>query len=337
MKVFKNRSGDLSTRGQLTTWVALITVYIIWGSTYLAIKYAIVTIPPLYMAAFRFIVAGGLLFVFRLLSGDTYPTKIEWRSGAIIGIFLLLGGNGGLVLAEQRVPSSLAALIIATVPLWMTLMEIIKNRGKNIVWQSLGGVVIGFIGIMVLFWPGGSAQSDQIDPIAFIILTCSAILWAFGSLYSRNANLPKSPLMGTAMEMIVGGFSLLLGGTLLGEYKQLNIYNISLSSVLGMTYLIIFGSLVGFVAYTWLLRTAPISLVSTYAYVNPLVAIIIGYLIANETLGPRTDIAAGIILGSIVLTTMRPRVKIISKELIPEISNREELENDPKDGHQPAG
>ena len=316
---------------QTAIWVAMVTIYIVWGSTYFAIRIADKTIPPLYMASVRFLIAGTILFIYRLLSGDPFPTKLEWRSARTIGLFLLLGGNGGVVWAEQRVPSSLAALIVGAVPIWMVLMDIIKHRGRKPNGRVLGGIILGFSGIMLLFWPGGSNEANRIDPTASLVLIGSSISWAFGSLYSRNAKLPISPLMGTSMEMLAGGFGLLLFGTILGETRQLNFHTISTSSLAGLIYLIIFGSLVGFVAYTWLLRVAPISLVSTYAYVNPLVAIIIGYIFGNETFTSRTLIAAGIILGSVVMmTTFKPPVEIAIQESSAIIGS-EELLYEPKE------
>jgi drug/metabolite transporter (DMT)-like permease len=294
---------------QMAIWAAMIAIYVVWGSTYLAIRFAVVTIPPFYMAAGRFLLAGSILFAIRWLSGDPLPKWREWRSAGIVGIFLLLGGNGGLVWAEQRVPSSLAALLVGTVPLWMVIIDALKPGGKWPTWQVMSGVVIGFGGIALLFWPGQMVGGSKVDLIGSLVVLLGSVAWAIGSLYSRKAALPSSPLQGTSMEMLVGGLSLLLVGTLAGEAKQLNLQLISTKSLLGVGYLVIFGSLVGFAAYTWLLRAAPTSLVSTYAYVNPLVAIILGYVFAGETLSARTLIAAAIILGSVILTTRAPQAK----------------------------
>jgi drug/metabolite transporter (DMT)-like permease len=293
----------------MAIWAAMVSIYIFWGSTYLAIRFAVATIPPFYMASARFLMAGGILFLFRRLAGDPLPTWKEWRSAGIIGLFLLLGGNGGIVWAEQRVPSSLAALLVGTVPLWMVIIDALKPGGKWPKWQVMIGVVIGFGGITLLFWPGQAVGGSQVDLTGALVLLVASIFWAIGSLYSRKAILPSSPLQGTSMEMLVGGIGLLVAGTLSGEASQLSLQTISAKSLFGVGYLVVFGSLVGFAAYTWVLRVAPTSLVSTYAYVNPLVAIILGYLFANETLGIRTLIAAAIILGSVVFSTRIPKTR----------------------------
>jgi drug/metabolite transporter (DMT)-like permease len=285
-------------------WAAMIAVYIVWGSTYLAIRFAVETMPPFLMASTRFLIAGSLLFAVRRAYGDPIPTRSEWRGAAVLGLFLLLGGNGGVTWAEQFVPSGLTALMVASSPLWMLLMEAILPGGQRPGWQAAAGVLIGFAGIAVLFWPGeGSLINIHLGgAVALLIATLS---WAFGSIYSRNLRLPASPMMGTAAEMLIGGLALLALSLLSGDFARLDIGAISTNSLLALLYLIVFGALVGFTAYTWLLRVAPTSLVSTYAYVNPLVALMLGVLIGNEGLSPRTLLAAAIILGSVALITSR--------------------------------
>ncbi|HVN54005.1 MAG TPA: EamA family transporter [Anaerolineaceae bacterium] len=285
-------------------WAGMFAIYVFWGSTYLAIHYAVETIPPFFMAGARFLIAGSILFVYRLLAGDPLPIRQEWRSAWIIGWFLLMGGNGGVVWAEQFVPSSIAALIIGTVPLWMVLIDALRPGGNQPDVKAFLGVGIGFLGIVVLFWPfnGNSGSTGQeANLLGSIVLLLAAISWATGSLISRKARLPESPLMGSAMEMLIGGSGLVLLGLAVGEANQLNLSRISWQSEAGITYLIFFGSLAGFTAYTWLLRVAPTSLVSTYAYVNPLVAVVLGYFIASEPITIRTLLAATVILGSVVL------------------------------------
>jgi drug/metabolite transporter (DMT)-like permease len=283
-------------------WSALVAVYIVWGSTYLAIRFAVETMPPFLMASFRFLVAGVLLYAFRRARGDAAPTKREWRSAAIVGLFLLLGGNGSVVWAEQRVASGIAALLVGTVPLWMVLIDALRPSGHRPTGREAFGVLVGFAGIALLIGPGQLANSpERIDPAGVVALMLCALSWSIGSLYSRNAALPSSPLLGTGMEMLAGGAGLFLLGTLAGEWGRLNLAGISTQSLLGVAFLIVFGSWVGFTAYTWLLRAAPTPLVSTYAYVNPLVALLLGYMLAEELLTPRDLIAAATILGSVVL------------------------------------
>lgn len=295
-----------SSRTQsVSVWAALIAVYIIWGSTYLAIRFAVETLPPFLLASARFLTAGGILYAFRRLRGDPVPTREEWKSAVIIGGLLLLGANGWVSWAEQRVNSSIAALMVATVPLWMATIEAVRPGGKRPTLVTWAGVLIGIIGLVVLINPlqmGG----DKVDLLGAGVLAGASLLWALGSLFSRGAKLPASPLMGTGMEMLAGGAGLLILGTLVGEWSQLDPAAVSSKSVLSLGYLIVFGSLVGFGSYTWLLRNAPTALVSTYAYVNPLVALALGNLLANEPLSPRMLIAAGIIISSVVLLT-RPQ------------------------------
>jgi drug/metabolite transporter (DMT)-like permease len=283
-------------------WLALITIYIVWGSTYLAIRFAVETMPPFLMAAIRFLIAGGILFIWRKLAGDKVPNKIEWRSAAIIGLLLLTGGNGNVVWAEQRVASGVAALIVGSAPIWMVTIDALRPGGKKANLQTWAGVVIGFTGIMILISPWNIANnSQQMDILGVLSLLLGGFLWAVGSLYNRTASLPESPLLGTSMEMLVGGVGLLALGTLTGEWGRLDLSTISARSIWGLVYLIVFGSLIGYSAYTWLLRNAPTPLVSTYAYVNPLVAIFLGSVLASELLTPRILISALIVVGSVVL------------------------------------
>jgi drug/metabolite transporter (DMT)-like permease len=286
-------------------WAALIAVYIVWGSTYLAIRFAIETIPPFLSAGIRFLVAGVILFTWRRLSGDPAPKKVEWRSASIVGILLLLGGNGGLVWAEQHISSGIASVFIATTPLWMVLIDSLRPGGRRANWLTWVGVLVGLLGIFLLAnpWQTHTASSPPLDPIGIVVLMIAAFSWSIGSLYSRNATLPDSPLLGTGMEMLVGSAGLFAFATLVGEWKQFDLAAISLRSVSGLTYLIIFGSGIGFVAYTWLLRNAPTSIVSTYAYVNPVVAILLGSIIANEPLEQIEIISAAIIIAGVILIT----------------------------------
>jgi drug/metabolite transporter (DMT)-like permease len=303
---------------KLRIWWAMIAVYIVWGSTYLAIRYAVETMPPFLMAAIRFLIAGGILYIGRRMAGDAPPTRRQWKSAAIIGLFLLLGGNGGVVWAEQRVVSGIAALLVGASPLWMVLLDAIRPGGKRPGWQTWLGVLWGFAGIALLVGPAefsGSGTRLYLPGVGALLL--ASFLWSAGSLYSRTACLPDSPLLGTGMEMLVGGTSLLILGTLAGDWNRLNLSAIQLHSVLGLLYLIIFGSLVGFAAYTWLLRVAPTPLVSTYAYVNPMVAIFIGNLFAGEPLTLRILLAAGVIVSSVVIINLSKAAAPTDKTLAP--------------------
>jgi drug/metabolite transporter (DMT)-like permease len=284
-------------------WSALIAVYLIWGSTYLAIRYAVETMPPFLMAAIRFIVSGGFLYALRRFSGDPTPKAVEWRSAAIIGIFLLVGGNGGVVWAEQFVTSSLAALLVATVPLWMVLMDAVRRAGHRPGPLAVAGILIGFAGVVLLV-RSVAVGTDTTSLPAAAALILASLAWSIGSLYGRTARLPASQLLGTAMEMLAGGVALLLVATLLDEWRVFEVATISRRSVLALLYLTVIGSS-AFVAYVWLLRVAPTPLVATYAYVNPLVAVLLGYFLAQEPMTVRTLLAAALIIGSVALVTIR--------------------------------
>jgi drug/metabolite transporter (DMT)-like permease len=301
-------AGSKNTR-PFAIWAAMITVYIVWGSTYLAIRFAIETLPPFLMAGVRFLIAGVILYGWRRLSGDKPPTRVEWRSAAVVGTLLLVGGNGGVVWAEQYVPSGIAALLVGSAPLWMALLGAFwlrqGNAGHSLHPLAAAGILTGFAGIALLVGPGQlTGMAGEVHLVGAGVLTAAAFLWAAGSIFSRDAPLPDSPLLGTGMEMLAGGAGLLLLGSLAGEWGRLDPGAISARSLFGVVYLIIFGSLVGFAAYTWLLRVAPTTLVSTYAYVNPLVAILLGSLLAQEPVTPRILISAGVIVGSVALITM---------------------------------
>ena len=290
-------------------WLAMLSIYVVWGSTYLAIHFAVQSIPPFLMAAARFLVAGIILYLARRLSGDPAPSRSQWRSAAIIGVLLLLGGNGGVSWAEQRVPSGIAALMVGTTPLWMVLIDAFRPHARAVHsplrWTTVLGVTVGFAGILLLVSPSElTGLGGDIDLAGAGVLIFGTILWSFGSLYSRSADLPDSPLLGTGMEMLCGGAALMVAGTFTGEWGRLNLAGIQWESLLGLVYLIVFGALIGFGSYTWLLRNAPTSLVSTYAYVNPLVAIVVGNLLAHEAFTPRVLIATAVILGAVLIITL---------------------------------
>jgi drug/metabolite transporter (DMT)-like permease len=295
-------------------WSAMTSVYIIWGSTFLAIRFAIETIPPFLMAAIRFLIAGGTLYVIRRSRGDAAPSRGEWRATGIIGILLLVGGNGGVVWAEQYVASGVAALLIGAAPLWMVLIEFLNPQGRRPSRWAILGVILGFVGIAVLIGPSQLTGSEgEVNIIGAGVLIFSSLFWATGSLYSRHATLPSSPLLGTAMEMLGGGAGLLLLSVLTGEFNRLDLTHVSARSLGGMAYLIVFGSWIGLTSYTWLLRVAPTPLVFTYAYVNPVVAVLLGHLLAAEPLTLQIIIAATIVIGSVALTTISQQASIRSK------------------------
>jgi drug/metabolite transporter (DMT)-like permease len=279
---------------------AFAAVYVLWGSTYLAIRFGVETIPPFLMAGTRHLAAGLLLFAWTRWSGEPRPDARHWRTGFFVGGLMLLGGNGLVTWAERRVPSGLAALIVASVPLWMTLLDGLHKRVRPPL-PVAGGILVGLAGLVVLVAPGHFAGNGRVDLLGAGALLLAALCWASGSLYSRHARLPKSVLTSTAIQMIGGGTLLWLVGLAGGEGSRLHLAAVSPRSLLSLAYLIVFGSLVGFSAYVWLLRATTPARVSTYAYVNPLVAVLLGWLFAGEAVTPRIVLATIAIVGSVAL------------------------------------
>jgi len=282
-------------------WGPLLTVYLIWGTTYLGIRVVNETMPPLLSAGFRFVVAGAVLYAWAIRRGDREgdrPTPIQWRSALIVGALLLVGGNGGVVWAERTVPSGVVALIIALVPLWMALFDRIIVR-RPLGARTVVGLVLGFAGTALLVGQGVDAGSFDLRGAMFAV--GASIAWATGSLYSRNAPLPRRPFVGNGMQQLLGGALLLLIGTLIGELGDVHPEDFSTASLLALGYLIVFGSLIAFTSYLWLLRNARTALVATYAYVTPVVAVFLGWLILDEPVTLRTIVAAAVIVVAVAL------------------------------------
>jgi drug/metabolite transporter (DMT)-like permease len=289
-------------------WAALIAVYLVWGSTYLAIRVAVQTLPPFLMAGVRHLTAGILLYAFAIRRGDRAgdrPTAAGWRAALVVGAALLLGGNGGVVWAEQYVSSGLAALFVSTLPIWMVVLDRVVY-GQPIVPRVLVGLVLGFGGVALLI---GRVETGGAEPWSALALLGASVCWASGSLYARTAPLPRRPLVATGMEMIAGGVCLLLVGLVLGEPARLHADAFTPAAVGSVVYLTLAGSLIGFTSYVWLLGVAPISLVSTYAYVNPVVAVLLGWALLGEPLTARLAVAgtAIVLAVGLIATVRRPR------------------------------
>ena len=292
-------------RGQVL--VAYATVYLVWGSTYLAIAYAIETLPPFLMAGARFLVAGALLFGWARLRGAGAPSGRQWRNAIVVGAFLLLGGNGAVVWAEQRVPSGVAALLVSVLPIWMVLLEAVGPERRRPTVRGVVGVLVGILGVAVLIGPDALLGRDTaaggaagVHVLGAITLVLGSLSWGIGSMISRFAALPKSAPLGSGMQMLAGGLLLALLGFATGE-SPAGFATATPASLLGFLYLIVFGSLVGFTAFAWLLRVEPPSRVATYAYVNPVVAVLLGWAIAGEPVSARTLVAAAVIVGAVAL------------------------------------
>jgi len=299
------------SRRYLPLLAAYAAVYLIWGSTYLFIYFADQTLPPFLMAGTRFVIAGALLYGWARLRHADRPSRVEWRSAAVVGLLLLVGGNGVVVFAEQFVPSSLVALLVSTVPIWIAVLDWVRPSGVRPALSTWFGLVLGFVGVALLIGlssGSGSSGGGSINPLYGSIVLLAAISWAAGSLYSRTAKMPDRPLLGNGMEMLAGGGVLLVLGIATGELGQVHLHSISVRSLLALGYLIIFGSLIAFTAYIWLLQHAPVTRVATYAYVNPVVAVVLGWAFNHEQLTGRTLLAAAVIVtGVAVITSFRPR------------------------------
>jgi drug/metabolite transporter (DMT)-like permease len=281
---------------------AFATVYIVWGSTYLAIKYAIATIPPFLMAGSRFLLAGALLYAFSLRGGDPAPTRRQWLNASVIGILLLGLGNGGVVWAELLVPSGLAALLVAAMPVWMVLFEALRPEGRRPTALVVAGIALGLFGQVVLVNPfshGPGSQSVSLVGVAALLI--ATMSWAAGSIRARLVDLPASRVRTTAMEMLAGGAGLLVVGAAVGEVPQFLSVRPSAESIAAWLYLVVFGSLLAFTAFVWLNATVAPTRAATYAYVNPVVAVGLGWLLLGEPVTARTAVAAVIILGAVLV------------------------------------
>jgi drug/metabolite transporter (DMT)-like permease len=281
-------------------WTALGTIYLIWGSTYLAIRLAIDSIPPLLMASIRFLIAGGLLYAWSIGRGDhrdDRPSLRGWGAATVIGGLLLFVGNGGVSLAETNVPTGVVALIIALIPMWLAILDRLVN-GQRLAPQAIVGLVLGFGGLVLLV----GVPSDGGIPVSGALVAVGASLgWATGSLYARRATLPRRPMVANGMQMLAGGALLAVAGTASGELGRFHPSQLSLHSALAVAYLIVFGSIIAFSAYMWLLRVAPLSTVGTYAYVNPVVAVFLGWLILDEAITARVVIAGVVIVAAVAM------------------------------------
>lgn len=293
------------TRSRVLIILAFVAVYLIWGSTYLAIRYAIETLPPFLMAATRFLVAGAILFTWAAVSGEKIRASFsQWPKAFVIGALLLLCGNGGVTWAEKYIASGLAALLIATEPLWFVLLDwVLSRRRPNA--KVLLGVLIGLAGVALLV-NDGLTGVDAGSPMSLVssgVVIAASFAWAAGSVYSSRHPIKASTSMASGMQMLAGGSLLLFLALGAGDFKRLSLENASWVSIIAFAYLALFGSLVAFTAYSWLLRNVTPARAATYAYVNPVVAVLLGWLIAGEALTLRMLAAAVIIVGSVALIT----------------------------------
>jgi drug/metabolite transporter (DMT)-like permease len=298
--------------------LALLAVYLAWGGTYLGIRFAVETMPPFLLAGTRFVIVGLLLYSWEMVRGTTRPEKIHWRNATIIGGLLLLGGNSLVVWSEQAVPSGVAALIIATEPLWITLLAWLWQGDAKPNIYVITGLILGFAGQIVLVSSSMQLNSNHSQVFGYIILSLAALFWAIGSLYSRQAQMPKSAIMSIAIQNLMGGMLCLIVGMSVGELGRLNIAHVSTRSLVSFAYLVFAGSIIGYSAYIWVLQKTEPAIASTYAFVNPVIAVFLGWAIANEQLTIRDIMAVIIILASVILITVNSQPKKATSSVIGE-------------------
>jgi drug/metabolite transporter (DMT)-like permease len=298
--------------------VAFVALYLIWGSTYLGIRFSIETIPPFLMAGARFVLAGLIMYAIAWSQGIGKSTWANWRTSLIIGACLLLGGNGGVTISEQFIDSGLAALVVAIVPIYIVLLGWITGMARRptpVMWMGLAG---GFLGVAVLFGPGLYFHSvgGRNPAIGISILLVTSFIWSAGSLYSRVAKHAPSPFLTAAQQMICGGMLLLVAGVVTGELPHFHSSHISMLSFASFIYLVFIGAVVGYTAYIWLLRHCDPAKVATYAYVNPIVAVLLGTFFAGESVTMRTLIAAALIIGSVALIITAQQLRARAEPVI---------------------
>jgi len=325
-------SSETTSPNPILVLTALLTVYIIWGSTYLGIRLAIASIPPFLMAGTRYLAAGGAMFLFAVVRGVKIPSLVEWRDAFIAGACLLLVGNGGVTFAEQYVPSGTAALIIATVPVFLTLFAWWSKLGPRPTAMVGVALVLGLLGVSILSRPGtqsGLSPSNQFNwYLGMIALMAASAVWAGGSLYSRKAARPSSAIIGVGIQMICGGALLLLVSIATGEPAAFQWSHVTTESAIAWIYLVVVGAIIAFTAYIWLVRVCSPSLVGTYAFVNPVVAILLGWAIAGEELDNRTVSGAAVIVVAVVIIvlsanrTNRTAAPNSAKRVMAKVSNQ---------------
>jgi len=293
-------------------WLGLLILYVVWGSTYLGIAIAVETIPPFLMAAVRFAIAGTVLMAWSLLRARrsfVAPSRREWRDTIIVGTLLLGGGMGMVAFGEQTIPSGIAALLIAMMPVWVAIFGR-AFLGERLPRIAVVGIVVGFVGVAILVGPTILGGTGALDPLGLAAIIVSPIAWSLGSLYaSHRAMLPSQPLVATGTQMLAGSIALAVMAGVTGEFERFDAAAVSGDSIGALVYLTVIGSLLAFTAYGWLLRVAPLPLIATYAYVNPVVAVILGAIFRHEPIDPRTLVAGAVIVGAVALiVTARGRM-----------------------------
>jgi drug/metabolite transporter (DMT)-like permease len=286
--------------------VSFAAVYILWGATFFAIRIGIESFPPLVLAGLRHLSVGLVFYpIFRHMSGEK-PTMRQWRTTIVTGVLLLLCGNGTVSWAEKIIPSGIAALLVATVSLWMVLVDWFRPGGTRPAPRVLVGLVLGFAGMALLVGPKHLGGSERISPYGALALVLASLAWAVGSIYSNHHPIPNSAMLGVAMQMMAGGAALLIVAGISGEFRELHLAEVTLRSWLALLYLAVFGSALGFSAYVYILKHGSAAHVATYAFVNPVVALFLGWLLGGEALTLRTILASAVILTAVILVITMP-------------------------------
>jgi drug/metabolite transporter (DMT)-like permease len=294
--------------------VSFAAVYLLWGATFFAIRIGIESFPPLILAGLRHLSVGLVFYpIFRRVSGER-PTLSQWRTTIITGVLLLLCGNGTVSWAEKIIPSGVAALLVATVTLWMVLVDWFRPGGTRPAPRVLVGLVLGFAGMALLVGPKHLGGSERISPIGALALVLASLAWAVGSIYSKHHPIPNSAMLGVAMQTIAGGTALLIVAGVSGEFRELHLGAVTLRSWLALGYLAVFGSALGFSAYVYILKHGAAAHVATYAFVNPVVALFLGWLLGGETLSLRTILASAVILTAVILVITMPHKDLAEAE-----------------------
>jgi drug/metabolite transporter (DMT)-like permease len=286
--------------------LSFLAVYVLWGATFFAMRVGLQSFPPLLLAGSRHLSVGLMLFPLLRWKTGIRPTVAQWKTAAITGLLLLCIGNGGVCWAEQTVPSGIAALLVATVTLWMVIVDWLRPGGHKPSARILFGIVMGFAGMVILVGPAKLGNSGRVDPRGAGILVVASFAWACGSLWSKHGSLPSSPMLGVAMQGLCGGAALWIAGLFTGEVAQFHPMAITWQAWLAVGYLVVFGSCIGFTAFLYVLKKSTAARVGTYAFVNPIVALVVGWLLGGEALSQRTLAAAAIILTAVVVVITAP-------------------------------
>lgn len=289
--------------------LAFAAVYLIWGTTYMGMAIAVNVLPPFIVASSRYLIAGSLLLGFLLFRGEGFPTWNQWKWSAVIGCCLMVGGNGLVMWGIQEIPSGICAVIIATMPLWMTLFDWLFYQGPRPTWVVAVGLLLGLVGIVLLMGPRELMLGETLLHLpSLVAVICAPIFWSLGSLHSRKADLPNNVFMATGAQMLCGGMVLAIMSFCLGELQQFSVGDVTVSSLLAVFYLAIFGSLIAMTAYMWLLKNATASRVSTYTYINPIIAVFLGWLVLNEPITKEMFLAIVMIVSAVaMIVTMGQR------------------------------